>query len=291
MRKLRNKLLLSILTVALTFIALGTTTFAWFTLGGEATANAFTAQVKTPDGIEISLDETNWSNSVTLTAAEGLKFLDITTEDGINFVDKSGEETTGTYFTDIICVRTTNPNVTVSLEQLIIDESNFFEASEDVTGNWISDIAFGTFEANNSYIFNAINAVRVSFVKGQTAQVLEIEGENNHGSADNSEAGLTWKYAVAKKAESTISADLKSGEFTLPEIAAKVDTDGTFKDEAEVVLLEGSEFVQNGDYYYTEFTINVWLEGWDADCINAILNGQVTLGFKLSADFETPEGE
>ena len=46
MRKLRNKLLLSILTVALTFIALGTTTFAWFTLGGTATANAFEAEIK-----------------------------------------------------------------------------------------------------------------------------------------------------------------------------------------------------------------------------------------------------
>lgn len=57
MRKLTQKLVLSVVTMALVVIALGTSTFAWFTLTNSATIQSFDAQVTSGEGIEISLGD------------------------------------------------------------------------------------------------------------------------------------------------------------------------------------------------------------------------------------------
>lgn len=55
MRKLTQKLVLSVVTMALVVIALGTSTFAWFTLTNSASVSSFNAQVTSGEGIEVSL--------------------------------------------------------------------------------------------------------------------------------------------------------------------------------------------------------------------------------------------
>ena len=55
MRKLTQKLVLSVVTMALVVIALGTSTFAWFTLQNSASIGNFTADVTAGEGIEVSL--------------------------------------------------------------------------------------------------------------------------------------------------------------------------------------------------------------------------------------------
>ena len=55
MRKLTQKLVLSVVTMALVVVALGTSTFAWFTLQNTASLGNFTADVTAGEGIEVSL--------------------------------------------------------------------------------------------------------------------------------------------------------------------------------------------------------------------------------------------
>jgi hypothetical protein len=57
MTKLTRKLLLSIITVVLTVVALGTTTFAWFTLTNTASVQTFEADIVADSGIEIALGD------------------------------------------------------------------------------------------------------------------------------------------------------------------------------------------------------------------------------------------
>ena len=64
MRKLTQKLVLSVVTMALVVIALGTSTFAWFTLTNKASIGAFTGQVTAGEGIEITLGDWNSSTLV-----------------------------------------------------------------------------------------------------------------------------------------------------------------------------------------------------------------------------------
>ena len=61
MRKLTQKLVLSVVTMALVVVALGTSTFAWFTLQNAASVKAFEAQVTSGEGIEVSLG--TWTGS------------------------------------------------------------------------------------------------------------------------------------------------------------------------------------------------------------------------------------
>lgn len=55
MSKLSKKLILSVLTLVLTVVALGATTFAWFTLGNEATVGQIKGQVTAGDGLEVRI--------------------------------------------------------------------------------------------------------------------------------------------------------------------------------------------------------------------------------------------
>lgn len=65
MRKLTQKLVLSVVTMALVVIALGTSTFAWFTLTNKASISAFQGQVTAGEGIEITLGDWNGTNAYT----------------------------------------------------------------------------------------------------------------------------------------------------------------------------------------------------------------------------------
>ncbi|MGI6728746.1 MAG: hypothetical protein ACOX5P_00560 [Bacilli bacterium] len=56
MRKLTTKLLFAIISAAFALVALGTTTFAWFTISNTASVSQFSAQVTAGQGLEISLD-------------------------------------------------------------------------------------------------------------------------------------------------------------------------------------------------------------------------------------------
>ena len=103
MTKLTRKLLLSVLTVVLTVVALGTTTFAWFTLTNTAQIQSFDAEIIADSGIEIAIgDETlgvdnlglNWvttltsetiENYIATEYADNFRFNHVTTTDGITF--------------------------------------------------------------------------------------------------------------------------------------------------------------------------------------------------------------
>ena len=64
MRKLTTKLLFAIISAAFALVALGTTTFAWFTLSDTATVSTFDAQITAGEGIEISLDDINYYTTI-----------------------------------------------------------------------------------------------------------------------------------------------------------------------------------------------------------------------------------
>ena len=66
MKKISRKLLLSILSMAFAVVALGTTTFAWFTTNATVTAEIKVGIQSTTDSILISTDCYTWGSSVTI---------------------------------------------------------------------------------------------------------------------------------------------------------------------------------------------------------------------------------
>ncbi len=63
MKKISRKLLLSILSMAFAVVALGTTTFAWFTTNATVTANIKIGVQSTTDSILISKDLVHWGST------------------------------------------------------------------------------------------------------------------------------------------------------------------------------------------------------------------------------------
>lgn len=66
MKKISRKLLLSILSMAFAVVALGTTTFAWFTTNATVTAEINVGIQSTTDSILISTDCYTWGSSVSI---------------------------------------------------------------------------------------------------------------------------------------------------------------------------------------------------------------------------------
>lgn len=99
MRKLTTKLLFAIISAAFALVALGTTTFAWFTLTNEATISPFNAEITAGEGIEISLDGTNFYTTIPATVIQAkinsmnIELKDVTSSDGIEMTEIDGETT------------------------------------------------------------------------------------------------------------------------------------------------------------------------------------------------------
>ena len=70
MKKLSKKFMLSIVAIALVVIALGTSTFAWFTLSNKASLGQFNAEVTAGEGMELSVDGTTWYSNIPSTVIQ-----------------------------------------------------------------------------------------------------------------------------------------------------------------------------------------------------------------------------
>ena len=94
MKKLSKKMMISLLTFALVFIALGVSTFAWFTLADSASLNDLEINVSLGEGLDISLDGTNYQSNLTkediARKIGNIKLTDCTSTDGISIKDIKG---------------------------------------------------------------------------------------------------------------------------------------------------------------------------------------------------------
>ena len=64
-RKRRRKLFLALIMIMLLLATLGTATYAWFTANRTVTVEAVNVNVSTSQGLQISVDASNWKSIVT----------------------------------------------------------------------------------------------------------------------------------------------------------------------------------------------------------------------------------
>ncbi len=65
--KVVRKLLIGVLTIALTIAALTTSTYAWFKINSNATVSGFNFTATSGEGFLVSVDDTNYANDITST--------------------------------------------------------------------------------------------------------------------------------------------------------------------------------------------------------------------------------
>ncbi len=110
MKKLSKRFIISVLTLVLTVVALGTSTFAWFSLSTVSKVSNIAGNVTAGDSLQIQLSgikasdgtehTTQWMSNIdagdflTAIAGAGFEFDAVTTKDNKNF-KKMGQTTTG----------------------------------------------------------------------------------------------------------------------------------------------------------------------------------------------------
>jgi hypothetical protein len=297
MRKLTNKLFISILTVAFAVIALGTTTFAWFTLSNTATVSPFNASVTAGEGIEVSLDETNWYTTLSETVINAYLFdvsryttnfkLDlVTSTDGIAFELLDG--------TDVLpAARSKYLQFTLYFRSFGATAPSIYWNSATLTSTgieWQPDAPFNdsvagvqvALDSEESPVMRyAANATRIA-VKGSAAPVIYELASNFDIDEDltgdgNTVLGARAVGAIDDLVDGAISYYTAKTGFPpendeLASVPATV-TDPATLDSASLVTLTGVA----GDWEGS-ITVTIWVEGWDQNAFNAILKDVLTIG-------------
>ncbi len=310
MRKLTTKLLVSILSVTLALAALGTSTFAWFTLGDSATVSNITTNVKAQKGIEVSLDynaqnptAATWTNDITPAVWNGTlkdlaNVLSSTSDLSLMKTDALAAVAGTDYYELPIYVRALGAAQDEKLQVVVtITSANMQAWTQDVTftanqKEYVDpDLEAGSEEgqldhaSNISYQYgatamtagstwtpNAGQAARVTLVSTNTTTFADT---TNKFTGETSDAivtkanNLARDYAHAKNfqlANTWAATNIETGQVTAFG-AQPVDVNGNVKMDDDIILI----------------TLNIWLNGWDDQCINAILGGS----FEIDITFST----
>lgn len=297
-----KKLLLSIIAVVVTVAALGTSTFAWFTLSNKAEIGQFNAEVTAGDGIELSLDGDNWYSVLTsdlinewLVDLYGATpvLTDLTSSNGVTFskmvLTDNTTENAGNEYGTVTYVPETEGFIEFQVFFRAQAATDIYWTDAQLGGEeneWISDAEFtyhSAVVATDPVTVSAANAARISVAEASavTAFVYElpaVSGTNFHlgsGTGVTVPAAGAVSYFNAKNEYNQIPA---ATTINLPvnvfyEFTANANVGTTEVPVGKKVLtLTDSEEVNGITYNTGSVDVRVWIEGWDADAFNAILS-------------------
>ena len=222
MSKLSKKLILSVLTLVLTVVALGATTFAWFTLGNEATVGQVGGTITAGEGLEIRIaqgqegymdgenvtDITGFESWYTnLPSSKLVEFLEIkyhenhnridlkglTTEDGVtlygmNTTPAAGNS--GAYIEYALEVRSQTPGF------LYVSSAKL----EGAPVSWVADTNYSVVDG-----IDAVADQTTVVVSAADAARLSVEGNTNHVFAFQNQAGAATAEANSGSDNHTIT--------------------------------------------------------------------------------------
>ena len=309
MKNLSKKALLSILSLVLTFVALGATTFAWFSLGTTATVDQFDVNVRGSEGLEISLGDTDaWYTTLSsdvikaylysqfdtnadIDDTSGNLIMDgVTSKDGESFFlgyEYDTATTPGTiymthnkpavankdFLTFDIKLRTKLASK-IDLNHLLVTGSG---------GTWTSDQDFtlangSSVTVNQELTTDLVDALRIAFVVTDgdtTVYEKEENGINTLGSnLDNTKGAL--QYFAKKTGRDNI---LKPQTGWTPVVPGKTFVaDGT----TQLRVADFATAPTEGSYNEVTITINVWFEGYDGEAFDAVLEQFVSIAMAFS---------
>jgi len=303
MKSMTRKLLLSVMAVVLSVVALGTTTFAWFTITNVANVQPFNAEVISDEGIEVAIGtgtpmELEWKT--TLTAQDiydyiasvhttGFFFNHLTSVDGRNF------STLGT----------TGPGV--GSTEGLLELPLHFRSDSTSEINWTQVVLSGTTEsfttrvgftdskgvtqtANSTYNVNPADAIRVSL----SGNVIEEISQTPALTTVVYENPSTLTNTVL---EARTAADFRGTTEDVLGVPTYIGVNGAvnyfYRSNA---MLPGTQTSLNNNLildmasgqtatadaeYYGYVMVRVWFEGWDAEAYNSLLGRIVTLSLRF----------
>ena len=292
MNKITKKMFTAILSVTFSLVALGTVTFAWFTLTNVTTIDYFDVGVSTDTGIEVALGNKNeWFSDVPkgeinaylseILFNQGFKGLkNVTSKDGKTFYNRED----ASYANELDAINGGFVEFDLRFRSLVSDQEIFLSPETTMTGNrieWVSDARFTNGRGEQIIVGQTVpyyvaNAARLSVDDGEGEGeifVYELPDGTLGDEIDLWEFGNTAHSSFEDKPISDGAVNYYNRKHSLNPISTNGVTLAPAKTsflgaDPVAVIKEGNPV--NG-YFETSVTVRIWIEGWDADAIDALL--------------------
>lgn len=312
MTKLTRKLMISVFTLAFALVTLGASTFAWFTLTSVSTIDNLEMEIIAGNYMEISVDGENFKNFITTTdilaavrehmtlGENPLPKLDaVTTENGYEFTDVEGNDK-DSYIQFKIWFKANEKDAKVFLGKATETSS--------LSKTWISDTNFtyrngASVGKNTALEVFAADSLRFSIQEyneghttGGAVKIFEID--SNHGESEVTNIKLGKPTGVESMTTNGLLSywENKLGANKVPTLPEgfqfpEVVHDGGLgnPETATVALTRVQKTNNNVTNYYGYALVRIWIEGWDPDCFDSILNTKLYI--KFSFELDKPDGE
>lgn len=299
MNKITKKMLTAILSVTFSLVALGTVTFAWFTLTNITTIDSFDIDVSTTEGIEVAFgDKDEWFTEIdTQTMTDYLRETALNNFDGLKPVTSPD----GVYFYTREDRNQENPLIDPVFDGYVVFQLRFrsliantaiYLSPETVMSDpdgitWTSDAQFTNskgeeIKVGDKVTFYVANAARMSFDDGANNLFVYELPDNSYGDELDEKFG-NYSHSDNPLEEGKIT-PIANGAISYYNRKHSLNQ---LKDYEEIELAQANTsflganpiaFTSNtltDGYYETSITVRIWLEGWDADCMDPIVSGAI----------------
>lgn len=312
-----KRLYISLITLTLVFMIFGTVTYAWISMASVNTLDGMSLTATSGNELLISIDGIHYDRDLPSIVLDELlndvHLTDVTSTDGITFhrggLNPNEDAVSNRdYVSFELWLQTDQPEHAVFLVDNVNQYVSFdttmsgtYVVSQGVT--WKADYTFANgpllsdvVKKNDEYTYFASNAIRIS--------IIEIKDINNsldtresselrnfiYDPSENEQRG----YGVSFGAFSYFLASSQL-DISLPDTLQNVsyhlstfdpaDPFQSIDDESMIAILQPTNVLSpDGKIYYRgKIVINVWIEGWDADAFNSILNDQIKIQLKFKA--------
>ena len=293
------------------FIFIATTfTYAWLSMSTTNSVEDLSLITYSDSLLEISLDGENYynklPNNILMDLVKNVRFTDLTSFDGKNFsygVRKKNDKVVinKDYISIDFYFRTVDPfshlvylsnNVTNEVNYNDSNVSGTFITSEGRT--WASDINFlyGPNEEINkgdAKTYYAKDAIRVSTVE---RPLNEFDERDNlitkiFDLSEDEERGFgktygSYDYYTKKVGELDLPNNIPNTLYQLTEFSEEGPFAYDNNSHILTLIKTDKRGGANNMYYYEgSITLNIWLEGWDADLFDPIFSDHLKIQFEF----------
>ncbi len=320
-----NRLRYSILLMIIMLMALGTVTYAWISLSTINNIEGLSLSATSGEELEISIDGINYYNNLNtdelLDLFENIVLTDVTSRDGINF--QSGGLRTGQniyanedYLSFDLYFRTVYDEHHVYLINNVSEQVSYDVSARGtyVVSNgmdWVNRVGFLNGPDPTDYIesgtqarYYASDTIRMSFIEQHdetnpldTRDVSELSRWIFDPSGDEMR-GYGKSYGAY-----SYYIQVTNNYITIPNVIPEVIYDLTETDPENpyithdtnslVTILQASnETNEEGEVYYKgKITVNIWVEGWDADAFDAVDKDRVKIQLQFKSTRYIPDDQ
>lgn len=311
-----RKLFISILLLVYSIFAFVQATFAWISLATQNTLDGMEMTVTMESGMEISLDGVNFYDQISeklLRKEIGniIKLDTVTSIDGKSFQKNFiGSETFAVgnkdYMTFDLWFRTSIPttkylylveNINSRLNYDLVKEKSFDGTYVISRGaEWINQDDFdngdGIVLKGTKKTYYAADAVRIAFLEKVVESSLLGQDDNRTGlitkiydPSENEYRGYgkeygAYSYYLARHGEDSPKLPTVYPD-TLYNLTTFKNPYQAWDNTSQIATFQKGEVIEGISYLYAKVKINIWLEGWDADCLDAIYDDSLIVQLKF----------